>query len=99
VGAALLLGILVPGTPAVAGPFEAELGSDAGKVAQDVKISMMNGDGTGVESGEGLVPYLKVPGGQPRRVALVSLSRLRRRASASRSLRTLWATTSRRLSA
>jgi hypothetical protein len=71
-GAALLLGILVPGTPAVAGPFEAELGSDAAKVAQDVKISMMNGDSKGVESGKGLVPYLKALGGPPKRVALVS---------------------------
>ena len=35
-------------------------------MAEDVKISMMNGDG------KGLVPYLKALGGPPKRVALVS---------------------------
>jgi hypothetical protein len=70
--AAVLLGTFVPSMPAVAGLFEAELGSDAAKVAEDVKISMMNGDGKGLESGKGLVPYLKALGGPPKRVALVS---------------------------
>jgi hypothetical protein len=56
----------------VAGPFEAELGSDPAKVAGDVKIHMMNGDNAGLESGKGLVPYLKALSGPPKRVALVS---------------------------
>jgi hypothetical protein len=58
--------------PAVAGPFDKELGSDPAKLAGDAKISMMNGDSKGLESGKGLVPYLKALGGPPRRVALVS---------------------------
>jgi hypothetical protein len=58
--------------PALAGPFEAELGTDPAKVAADVKISMMNGDSEGVPSGKGLVPYLKALGGPPKRVGLVS---------------------------
>lgn len=57
---------------ALAGPFESELGTDAAKVAADVKISMMNGDSNGVPSGKGLVPYLKALGGPPKRVGLVS---------------------------
>ena len=70
--AVVALGMFAPGMPAVAGPFEAELGSDATKLAEDVKINMMNGDGNGLESGKGLVPYLKALGGPPKRVALVS---------------------------
>jgi hypothetical protein len=70
--AVLSLGMFVSIAPAVAGPFEAELGSDAAKLAGDVKIHMMNGDNAGLESGKGLVPYLKALGGPPKRVALVS---------------------------
>jgi len=69
---ALAVGAAAAAVPAVAGPFEAELGSDAAKVAEDVKIHMMNGDNAGLESGKGLVPYLKALGGPPKRVALVS---------------------------
>lgn len=70
--AALALGAIAGVPRAVAGPFEAELGSDAAKVAEDVKIHMMNGDNDGLESGKGLVPYLRALGGAPKRVALVS---------------------------
>jgi hypothetical protein len=52
--------------------FAAELGPDAASVAADVKISMMNGDGDGADSGRGPVPYLKALGHPPARVALVS---------------------------
>lgn len=57
---------------AVAGPFEDELGSDPVKLAGDVKLSMMNGDGDGSDSGRGPVPYLKALGAPPKRVALLS---------------------------
>jgi hypothetical protein len=68
----LSMGVLASIPPAAAGPFEAELGSDPAKVAADVKIHMMNGDNDGLESGKGLVPYLKALGAPPKRVALVS---------------------------
>lgn len=68
----LSMGFLASIAPVAAGPFEAELGPDVAKVAGDVKIHMMNGDNDGLESGKGLVPYLKALGGPPRRVALVS---------------------------
>jgi hypothetical protein len=55
-----------------AGIFEKELGADAAKRVDDVKISMMNGDNDGMESGRGLVPHLKTLGKPPARVALVS---------------------------
>jgi hypothetical protein len=70
--AVLSLGMVGSVPSAVAGPFEAELGSDPAKVAGDVKIHMMNGDNAGLESGKGLVPYLKALGAPPKRVALVS---------------------------
>ena len=70
--AVLSLGLVTSIPLASAGPFEAELGSDAAKVASDVKIHMMNGDNDGLESGKGLVPYLKALGAPPKRVALVS---------------------------
>jgi hypothetical protein len=70
--AAATLALWAAAAPAVAGPFEAELGSDAAKVAEDVKIHMMNGDNAGLESGKGLVPYLKALGSPPKRVALLS---------------------------
>ena len=69
---ALALWMTAAAVPALAGPFEAELGSDAAKVAEDVKIHMMNGDNAGLESGNGLVPYLKALGAPPKRVALLS---------------------------
>ena len=47
----LSMGVLESIAPAAAGPFEAELGPDAAKVAGDVKIHMMNGDNDGLESG------------------------------------------------
>jgi hypothetical protein len=68
----LALGVVAAMPPAVAGPFEAELGSDVAKVAEDVKIHMMNGDNDGLGSGKGLVPYLKALGAPPKRAALVS---------------------------
>ena len=68
----LSLGLVTSIPLASAGPFEAELGSDAAKVAGDVKIHMMNGDNDGLESGKGLVPYLKALGAPPKRVAMVS---------------------------
>lgn len=55
-----------------AGAFEKELGADMAKVVDDVKISMMNGDNDGLDSGRGLVPHLKTLGKPPARVALVS---------------------------
>jgi hypothetical protein len=55
-----------------AGAFEAELGTDVAKIAAEAKISMMNGDNGGLDSGRGLVPYLKKLGKPPARVALVS---------------------------
>jgi hypothetical protein len=70
--AVLSLGMVGSVPSAVAGPFEAELGPDPAKVAGDVKIHMMNGDNAGLESGKGLVPYLKALGAPPKRVALVS---------------------------
>jgi hypothetical protein len=70
--AVLCLGMIGSVPSAVAGPFEAELGSDPAKVAGDVKIHMMNGDNAGLESGKGLAPYLKALSGPPKRVALVS---------------------------
>lgn len=57
---------------AAAGPFEEELGSDPAKLAGEVKLSMMNGDGDGADSGRGPVPYLKALGAPPKRVALLS---------------------------
>jgi hypothetical protein len=54
------------------GAFESELGSDVAKIVDDVKISMMNGDNDGLESGRGLVPHLKTLGKPPARVALIS---------------------------
>jgi len=54
------------------GAFESELGSDVARIVDDVKISMMNGDNDGLESGRGLVPHLKTLGKPPARVALVS---------------------------
>ena len=72
--AALSLVLFAAIRPAAAGPFEKELGTDPAKLAGDVKISMMNGDGKGLESGKGLVPYLKALGGPPKRVALVSFN-------------------------
>jgi hypothetical protein len=70
--AALFLGTVASIPPAAAGPWEAELGTDVAKLAGDAKISMMNGDSGGLESGKGLVPYLKALGGPPKRVALLS---------------------------
>jgi hypothetical protein len=67
-----VLGICGAVAPAAAGPFDAELGTDVAKLAGDAKISMMNGDSAGLESGKGLVPYLKALGGPPKRVALLS---------------------------
>jgi hypothetical protein len=59
--------------PALAGgAFESALGGDVAKIADDVKISMMNGDNDGLDSGRGLVPHLKTFGKPPARVALVS---------------------------
>jgi len=69
---AVVLGVMGSIAPASAGPFADELGSDVAKLAADAKISMMNGDGKGLESGKGLVPYLKALGAPPKRVALVS---------------------------
>jgi hypothetical protein len=57
---------------AFAGPFADELGTDPVKLSQAVKLSMMNGDGDGAESGKGPVPYLKALGAPPKRVALIS---------------------------
>lgn len=70
--AVLSLGVAAAIPTAVAGPFEAELGSDAAALAGDVKINMMNGDNDGLASGKGLVPYLKALGAPPKKVALVS---------------------------
>src|SRR6267142_2451587 len=69
--AAVLL-VVVAGTAWAEKTFEAKLGSDAAKVADDAKISMMNGDNAGREDGRGLVPYYKALGAPPKRVALIS---------------------------
>jgi hypothetical protein len=70
---AVALIFVVAAMPAWAGgAFESELGSDVAKVADDVKISMMNGDNDGLDSGRGLVPHLKTLGKPPARVALIS---------------------------
>jgi hypothetical protein len=52
--------------------FESELGSDPAKVLDDVKLSMMNGNGDGSDSGRGPVPYFKALKAPPKRVALIS---------------------------
>jgi hypothetical protein len=57
---------------AVAGPFDEKLGSDPVKLAGEVRLSLMNGDGDGDASGRGPVPYLKALGAPPKRVALLS---------------------------
>jgi len=62
----------VAGAANAADIFATELGADVAAVAADVKISMMNGDGDGADSGRGPVPYLKALGKPPARVALVS---------------------------
>ena len=71
---AMIAGLLMlAAMPAWAdGAFVSELGSDAAKIADDVKISMMNGDNDGLDTGRGLVPHLKTLGKPPARVALVS---------------------------
>lgn len=64
---------LFSATPASAADiFAAELGPSFAAVAEETKISMMNGDGDGADSGRGPVPYLKALGKPPGRVALVS---------------------------
>ncbi|HKQ61193.1 MAG TPA: hypothetical protein VJS92_07865 [Candidatus Polarisedimenticolaceae bacterium] len=55
-----------------AGAFDKELGSDAAALVDKVKLSMMNGNGDGSDSGRGPVPYYKALGAPPKRVALVS---------------------------
>lgn len=67
----LVLGLAAVGV-ANAGSFQEELGSDAAKLAGSVKLSLMNGDGDGAESGRGPTPYLKGLGAPPKRVALIS---------------------------
>jgi hypothetical protein len=64
--------VMAAGSAALAGPFQDELGSDPNLLAGDVKLSLMNGDDDGAESGKGTVPYLKATGGPPKRVALLS---------------------------
>lgn len=64
--------VFVAMTARAGGAFESELGSDVAKVTDDVKISMMNGDNDGLDSGRGLVPHLKTLGKPPARVALIS---------------------------
>jgi hypothetical protein len=61
----LLLFTTVPA--AVAGPFDEQLGSGPVKLAGDVKLSLMNGDGAGDAGGRGSVPYLKALGAPPKR--------------------------------
>ncbi|TAK56097.1 MAG: hypothetical protein EPO25_01830 [Gammaproteobacteria bacterium] len=63
---------VVAGSAAAGGSFQAELGTDPVQLAGRVKLSLMNGDGDGAESGRGPVPYLKALGAPPRRVALIS---------------------------
>ncbi len=65
-------GCVAAAYPVRAGAFESELGSDPAKLKSDVKLSMMNGDGNGSESGRGPVPYLKALGAPPKRVGLIS---------------------------
>lgn len=65
--------LAVMATPAAASDFFAEeLGTDDAKILAKVKNDLMSGDGGGVESGRGPVPYLKAMGGPPKRIALVS---------------------------
>jgi len=71
-GVAAVLFVVVAGTARADKTFESKLGSDAAKLADDVKISMMNGDNAGREDGRGLVPYYKALGAPPKRVALIS---------------------------
>jgi hypothetical protein len=69
---AVLSLLVVAGSAAAGGSFQEELGSDPAKLAGDVKLSLMNGNGDGAESGRGPVPYFKGLGGPPKRVALIS---------------------------
>lgn len=69
---AVLSLLVVAGSAAAGGSFQEELGSDPAKLAGDVKLSLMNGNGDGAESGRGPVPYYKGLGAPPKRVALVS---------------------------
>jgi hypothetical protein len=71
-GMAAVLIAVVAGSARAEKTFESKLGSDAAKLADDVKISMMNGDNGGREDGRGLVPYYKALGAPPKRVALIS---------------------------
>jgi hypothetical protein len=57
--------------PAEAGAFAEKYASDQAAI-DDVKISMMNGNGTGDSSGRGPRPYYEALGGPPKRVALIS---------------------------
>lgn len=53
------------------GMFQKEFGSDA-EALDKAKMSLMNGNGDGSDSGRGPVPYFKALGGPPKRVALIS---------------------------
>ncbi|MBI3450372.1 MAG: hypothetical protein HY049_15835 [Acidobacteria bacterium] len=63
---------MLAAAPLFAGAFfEEELGNDPAKIADRVKIDLMNG-GKGSDSGRGQAPYMKALGAPPKRVALVS---------------------------
>ncbi|MFO1401812.1 MAG: hypothetical protein U1F30_11485 [Steroidobacteraceae bacterium] len=72
VSVAALSLLAVAGNALAGGSFQEELGSDPAKLAGEVKLSLMNGDGDGADSGRGPVPYFKALGAPPKRVALVS---------------------------
>lgn len=67
-----VLFVLAAWPAAAGGPFEAKFGRDAAKLSAEVKLSLMNGDGEGSDSGRGSVPYLKALGAPPARIALIS---------------------------
>jgi hypothetical protein len=69
VSGSLLLMSCFAVSSARAGAFADDLGTD---VNGKVKMSLMNGNQNGSDSGRGPTPYLKALGGPPKRVALVS---------------------------
>src|SRR5262245_42072558 len=70
-GLALAISCLPAASARAGGAFQKEYASDAAAL-DDVKMSMMNGNGDGSDSGRGPVPYYKGLGAPPKRVALVS---------------------------
>jgi len=71
-GVVLVVSCLGTAAARAAGAFEKELGADPMALKDKVKLSLMNGNGDGSDSGRGPVPYLRALGAPPKRVALLS---------------------------